>query len=233
MSKNVEVVALEKAIGYEFNDMSFVDKAFCHSSYVNESDVDSESNERLEFLGDMVLSMVISKMLYELFPKMAEGGLTKKRAALVNGRALANIAIELEMGSLLKLGKGEGKGGGRSNPSILSNAFEALIGAVYLDGGMDSASEVIMKLFNKLMATDSGHAFTDYKSRLQEVSQGAYRAAPEYKVVGEEGPPHDRIFTVEAYINNILYGEGRAHKKKDAEQEAARVALKEMLSKES
>ena len=215
---------LEKTIGYQFTAKSLLEQAMTHSSYANEKHMKKGSdNERLEFLGDAVLEIVSSEFLYLNYPKLPEGDLTKMRANLVCEPTLAFCTRQLNLGDYLLLGKGEDMTGGRKRKSILSDALEAVIGAIYLDGGFASAKEFILKF----ILTDIEHKqlFYDSKTILQEVVQASYKEELCYRLVGEEGPDHDKHFMVEAWIGEMLIGKGEGHTKKAAEQEAAYQAL--------
>ena len=211
-------------IGYQFQTPGMLSQALTHSSYANEKHMKKGSdNERLEFLGDAVLEIVSSEFLYLNYPKLPEGDLTKMRASLVCEPTLAFCTRQLNLGDYLLLGKGEDMTGGRKRKSILSDALEAVIGAIYLDGGFASAKEFILKF----ILTDIEHKqlFYDSKTILQEVVQASYKEELCYRLVGEEGPDHDKHFMVEAWIGEMLIGKGEGHTKKAAEQEAAYQAL--------
>ena len=211
-------------IGYQFQTPGLLSQALTHSSYANEKHMKKGSdNERLEFLGDAVLEIVSSEFLYLNYPKLPEGDLTKMRASLVCELTLAFCTRQLNLGDYLLLGKGEDMTGGRKRKSILSDALEAVIGAIYLDGGFASAKEFILKF----ILTDIEHKqlFYDSKTILQEVVQASYKEELCYRLVGEEGPDHDKHFMVEAWIGEMLIGKGEGHTKKAAEQEAAYQAL--------
>ena len=211
-------------IGYQFQTPGLLSQALTHSSYANEKHMKKGSdNERLEFLGDAVLEIVSSEFLYLNYPKLPEGDLTKMRASLVCEPTLAFCTSQLNLGDYLLLGKGEDMTGGRKRKSILSDALEAVIGAIYLDGGFASAKEFILKF----ILTDIEHKqlFYDSKTILQEVVQASYKEELCYRLVGEEGPDHDKHFMVEAWIGEMLIGKGEGHTKKAAEQEAAYQAL--------
>ena len=211
-------------IGYQFQTPGLLSQALTHSSYANEKHMKKGSdNERLEFLGDAVLEIVSSEFLYLNYPKLPEGDLTKMRASLVCEPTLAFCTRQLNLGDYLLLGKGEDMTGGRKRKSILSDALEAVIGAIYLDGGFASAKEFILKF----ILTDIEHKqlFYDSKTILQEVVQASYKEELCYRLVGDEGPDHDKHFMVEAWIGEMLIGKGEGHTKKAAEQEAAYQAL--------
>lgn len=215
-------------LGYRFKNEAWLHQAMTHRSYAHEQKMPLEqSNERLEFLGDAVLGICIAEMLVRAFPQETEGGLSKRRAALVNQKALAKIAEDLEFGSHLRLGKGEEKTGGRTKKSILCDAFEAVIGAIYLDQGMDAAKSYIEKLFEPLLP-QSKHVETsrDYKTRLQEHFQSRFKKSPRYSVISETGPDHSKIFEVKIEFNGETLGEGKGTSKREAEQDAAEKAFK-------
>lgn len=221
MSKLKELEAL---IGYEFRQEGFLRQALTHSSYANERHMKKLSdNERLEFLGDAVLEIVSSEYLYRNYPKLPEGDLTKFRASIVCEPTLALCTREIDLGRFLNLGKGENQTGGRNRKSILSDALEAVIGAIYLDGGFEKAKEFI----HRFILTDIEHKklFYDSKTILQEVVQGSYEEPLHYELLAEEGPDHDKSFRVEARIGDKVIGAGCGHTKKAAEQEAAYQAL--------
>lgn len=217
---------LQQTLRHQFNDISLLEEALRHSSFVNEQpDNTLRDNERLEFLGDAVLNLVIGHLLMRDYPELREGDLSRIRANLVNETQLADIGRENGLGNYLMLGKGETQTGGHDKSSILANAVEAVIAAVYLDGGFEAASEVIAHYFQDLitMAQDLP-SNQDYKSRLQEAVQGSIRAVPRYRVVEETGPDHDKTFHVMVTIGDIeAHGTGKS--KKMAEQDAASNAL--------
>lgn len=210
----------EKNIGYTFRDKQLVKTALTHSSYANESKESIAYNERLEFLGDAVLQLVTSEKLYKENPGMPEGKMSKQRAALVCEEALAGYSSEIDLGAYLMLGKGEETTGGRKRPSILADAFEALIGAIFLDGGMDSAKKFVLRF------VDAAHlSLQDYKTLLQEIIQKNPGERLSYVVCGESGPDHDKCFQVEVHLNSNVIGKGSGKSKKQAEQAAAKEAL--------
>ncbi len=211
---------LEAAIGYTFADKTLLVAALTHTSYANESKTQVPNNERLEFLGDSVLSIVVADSLYRSLPELPEGDLTRRRAALVCEAALGGFARKLGLGRHLRLGKGEDASGGRDRASILSDAFEALIAAIYLDGGLEKARGFILRFVENTPVAEE-----DYKTRLQEVVQQNHEERVRYHVTGESGPDHDKQFTVEVHLNSNCIGRGCGHSKKMAEQQAAREAL--------
>ncbi|MDE7365464.1 MAG: ribonuclease III [Ruminococcus sp.] len=219
---------LEEIIGYKFNDKHLINHALTHSSYANERKIASGSNERLEFLGDSVLSIVVSEHLYTNLKNVAEGDLTKLRASLVCEKSLHVFAKEIHLGDFLMLGKGEENTGGRERPSILADAFEAVIAAIYLDGGMESAKKHILRFMPKDIEHTAKFAFKDFKTVLQEVVQKNPEEKVEYNLIGEEGPDHNKRFVVEVMLNYQVIGRGKGRSKKEAEQLAAKEALELM-----
>ncbi len=217
--------ALEKNLGYTFKNKSLLSNALTHSSYANEVRGGVTSNERLEFLGDSVLSIIVSEYLYSEFSKLPEGELTKLRASLVCEKSLCAFSRELEVGKFLRLGKGEDKGGGRERNSILADAFEAILAAMYLDGGIEVARKHVMRfILSELEHTDD-EVFKDYKTALQEIIQRNPEEAVSYILTAESGPDHDKRFTVEVHLNSNVIGVGSGKSKKQAEQMAAKQAL--------
>jgi len=221
------VKELQEVIGYSFKNEQYLTIALSHSSYVNELKVNKTDNyERQEFLGDAVLELSVSKYLFSNYKEMPEGEMTKLRASLVCEPTLAYIArSELELQNYILLGKGEENTGGRNRDSIVSDIFEAVIGAIYLDGGFEPAFEFV----KKYVLTDMNKKieFIDSKTRLQERVQAQLKRL-EYKLVSEEGPAHDRIYTAEVYIDDICFGRGKGKTKKNAEQHAAYEALQKI-----
>lgn len=216
---------LEAAIGYRFHNITLLQNALAHSSYANERWHDSlKSNERLEFLGDSILGMVVADHLYRSFPERPEGELTRMRADMVCERALAQVAAKLGLGQHLLLGKGEEQGGGRSRDSILADAVESVIAACYLDGGMDAAVSFIRK-FVLVSVPKTKLQITDYKTALQELVQQKRNQSIVYTLAGESGPDHDKQFVVDLALNGQVVGTGVGSSKKRAEQMAARNAL--------
>ena len=217
---NRELRHLEKKIGYTFRNFHLLKKAMIHSSYANEKHLPKyECNERLEFLGDAVLELVSSEFLFYEHGKMSEGELTKTRASMVCEPALAFCARELSLGEYLLLGKGEDATGGRRRESITSDAMEALIGAIYIDGGFASAKEFIRNFILKDLGNKK--LFFDSKTILQEIVQANFKEPISYQLVREEGPDHDKSFYVAVYIGQDEYGMGTGRTKKSAEQDAA------------
>ncbi len=215
---------LEAAIGYTFKDFKLLVMSMTHSSYANEHHIDKlYNNERLEFLGDAVLEIITSDYLFSTYPKHHEGDLTKMRASIVCEQTLALAANDISLGEFIMLGKGEEKTGGRGRASVVSDAMEALIGALYLDGGIDSAKDFIVKYI--LKDIKNKQLFYDSKTILQEIVQSDYTGELAYVVVGEKGPDHDKRFIVEAKVGDKTIGTGQGRTKKAAEQEAAYNAL--------
>ena len=221
---------LENAIGYRFRNISLLQNALAHSSYANERWHNSlMSNERLEFLGDSVLGMLVAEHLYRTFPDRPEGELTRMRADMVCEKTLATVANQLGLGDHLLLGKGEEQGGGRNRNSILADAVESVLAACYLDGGMAAAVAFVEKfiLVNVPVAKFQNN---DYKTALQELVQQKKNQSLVYTLVGESGPDHDKQFVVELTLNGKSVGKGTGSSKKRAEQDAARVALETLFS---
>lgn len=215
--------SLQKRIGYSFQDAGLLDHALTHRSYTNEAGREREaSNERLEFLGDAVLELVVSEQLYQAYPSESEGRLSKLRASLVCESALSKKAEMLGLGDYLYLGKGEEKTGGRHKPSVTSDALEALIGAVYLDGGIDVAKELVRA---HILDDLSERRQNDYKTELQEYVQSAGIKEVRYQLVKESGPDHDKSFTMAVVIDGEICESGTGRSKKAAEQMAAKAAL--------
>lgn len=219
--------ALENRIGYEFRNRNLLILALTHSSYANEKKLGKAGcNERLEFLGDAVLELISSDFLYKKFTQIPEGELTKKRASLVCEPSLAYCARDFGLPQYLLLGKGEDMTGGRNRDSIVSDATEALLGAIYLDGGFASAKEFVLKFI--LNDLENKQLFYDSKTTLQEIVQAQYEDDVQYVLVKEEGPDHNKSFYVEALLGDKKLGEGCGHTKKAAEQQAAYCAIKKL-----
>ena len=230
MSRNLK--ELEKKISYSFSDEGLLKHAMTHSSYVNEKRLKkTDCNERLEFLGDAVLELVSSEYLFFENPKMPEGELTKLRASMVCEKALAFCARDLDLGDFLLLGKGEDATGGRKRDSITSDSLEALIGAIYLDGGFANAKEFILN--HVLNDLEGKRLFYDSKTILQELVQGNSEKRICYELVGEVGPDHNKSFQVEVRIGDTTYGQGIGRTKKAAEQEAAYQAILKLKNRKA
>jgi ribonuclease III len=222
-----DLAEFEQKIGISFNNPVHLELALIHSSYINENPgLAEESNERLEFLGDAVLGLVIAERLYRDFPLSPEGELTRLRAALVRRETLAQMARKIDLGKYLSLGNGEEVGGGRDKTANLAGAFESLIAAIYLDQGLESARSFILGLFGPEMHQQAHRgAGTDYKSKLQEILQAQSQITPTYTLIEARGPEHDKQFTVEVLAGKEALGQGAGKSKKLAEMEAARAAL--------
>lgn len=213
----------------KFKNQKLFEQAFIHRSYLNEAKQKMDSNERLEFLGDSILSFVVSDYLYKNYPKFDEGTLTNLRSLLVNTKTLAIIANSLSFGDLLKLSKGEEESKGRQNQSLLADSFEAFIGALFLDQGISQVSsfllETVLKKAEEIVLKKN---FKDPKSLLQEYVQAKKQNSPAYKVLEEKGPAHEKIFTIGVYVENTLMGEGEGKSKQEAEENAAKAALEKI-----
>jgi ribonuclease III len=233
MKRKDALKRFKEGLPFSFKDDAILEMAFVHRSYLNERGGRGlECNERLEFLGDSVLSTAISHILIKKFPEMVEGELTKLRARLINRRALALLSKDLGLGEFLLMGKGERRSGGMDNPAILADTFEALIAAIYLDRGFRTIYSFAEELFSPIIETyvsKPGHF--DYKPELQELTQRLYKKTPTYRMVKEEGPAHKKVFYVEAVVAGKVMGKGRAMRKKDAEQLAACEALEKLKSR--
>ncbi|MCI6908640.1 MAG: ribonuclease III [Clostridiaceae bacterium] len=226
---------LQDALGYRFRDPSLLHTALSHSSYANErrsgkrGSPHIRSNERLEFLGDAILNTVTADYLYRSFPEMPEGDLTRLRAAVVCEEALHREALSIGLSRHLLLGRGEDLSGGRERPSILADAVEAVIGAIYLDGGWEPARAFILSFTRSNVAAAAGHGQSgDYKTMLQEIVQKNREETLSYRLADAEGPDHEKSFTVELLLNSNVFATGTGHSKKAAEQDAARAALRLM-----
>lgn len=218
---------LEQKIGYVFREPSLLAHALIHRSWLSGKNLPYwENNERLEFLGDSVLNMLVTEYLYKTYPESSEGELSKRKSAIVSGHALAQTSLLWDLGSYIRIAKGEARMGGRLKESILSDAFEAVLGAVFLDGGLEEARKLLVRFhFPRIPEILSGPEFVNYKSQLLEYMQGHALPVPEYKVLSESGPEHLKIFEMEVYLEGVPCGKGTGNSKKKAEQEAARQAL--------
>lgn len=221
------MIHLQQRLGYKFYDVGLLQRALTHKSFANELKNQIEHNEKLEFLGDAVLDLVVGEYLYEKFPQDTEGGLSKKRASIVNEEVLSELALDMGLNKLIHLGKGELQTGGSFKPRLVASSFEAIIGAMYLDGGFQITKDFIRKEFTvlteKICGTEDYEK--DYKTRLQEVVQKSVKETPRYEVLAEEGPPHDREFLVCVKVKEDVLAQGRGRSKKSAEQSAAKNAL--------
>lgn len=221
---------IEERIGYTFNNINLLKTALTHSSYANE--YQKESNERLEFLGDSVLSIIISDYMFRRLANTDEGRLSKYRATLVCEHSLNEIAKKISLNKFIFLGKGEEMTGGRKRPSIVSDAFEAVLAAIYLDGGMEKAREWLINLMrDSVDDVIMGYGYTDYKTMLQEALQKGDSGKVTYRTISETGQDHNKIFEVEVLVDNVPQNKGTGHNKKEAEQNAAHIALRNIGKK--
>jgi ribonuclease-3 len=228
------LIEFQKEIGVEFNDMTLLERAFTHRSYLNEHPkLGLEHNERIEFLGDAVLELVVTDFLYRTYPN-PEGDLTNWRSALVKTESLASVALELNLSRFFKLSRGEAKGNARSHGLISANSVEALIGAIYLDQGYGAADKFITKyIISRLAHILEVGSWVDPKSKFQEMAQDRYGLTPNYQVLSEEGPDHDKVFTVGVFVGDRLCGKGQGSSKQSAQQVAAAIALKEIIDEKA
>lgn len=222
-----ERVMLEKKLGYSFGDMELINQALVHSSYANEKGQKNHSSyERLEFLGDAVLQLIISDYLYAKYPDFPEGELTKLRSRIVCESTLVECAKALDLGEYMYFGRGEELTGGRERASILADCFESVVAAIYLDGGISNARSFVLRIMDKkIIDAVMGKIFIDYKTRLQEVIQARKITQIRYVVIDEQGPDHNKIFEMNVIINDQIVGTGAGKSKKEAEQLAAKMAL--------
>jgi ribonuclease-3 len=219
--------ALARRLGWDVVDHGLLTRSMSHPSWCAETP-GAGSNERLEFLGDAVLGVIVADHLFRTYPTLPEGELTKVRAAVVNSGTLAEVAGSLDIGEALLLGKGEGQSGGREKPSILADAMEAVIGALYLDQGMEAATRLVMDLLGeRIEEAAAGPGGQDYKTRLQEICAGRFDGLPQYQVT-DEGPDHAKLFAAEVIVGGAVMGAGEGRSKKQAEQAAARVAWEQL-----
>ncbi len=223
----LQLQKLEEILGHRFSEPELLIQALTHRSFAAETRKDTRDNERLEFLGDAVLELVISHILYKKFGhEYDEGDLTKMRAYLVNEASLATMARELDLGPALRLGRGEDKSGGREKPSILADAFEAVIGALYLDGGIEKVFDFVERFFKDLFQLVATRGLScDYKTALQEFTQARFHSVPVYQLEHVQGPAHQRTFEVSLHFDGKLLARGKGKSKKEAEQQAAKQAL--------
>lgn len=222
------LVEIQLNINYDFDDLKLLNTSLTHSSYANENRMESyENNERLEFLGDVIVNLIVSQYLFSSFEELPEGELTKKRATIVCESSLAFAANKIELGKYMLLGRGEEATGGRSRDSILADAFEALVGAIYIDGDLEVTRRFLLDMFEKeaIYALSKGNLFIDYKTEIQEVVQKNINAKIKYVVEKEVGPDHNKKFYVNVVIENKIIGKGIGKNKKEAEQMAAKEAL--------
>ena len=231
MSHARQAKGLAASLGIVFKDHAKLEQALYHRSYLNEAPEDVESNERLEFLGDAVLGLVISERLFKDYPDLSEGKLSQIRALLVRWDALARAAERIELGEYLVLGKGEEMSGGRKRPSNLAGGLEALIGAAYIDGGLRVAQKLVLRLLKPDLEEIAAQGFSaDSKSELQHVAQTRWRHIPQYALISSEGPDHAKLFTVEVLVGDQVLGRGQGRNKKQAELNAARQALETLAA---
>lgn len=219
---------LEDRMGYKFKNITFLETGVTHSSYANENREHMPYNERQEFLGDAVLSIIVSDYIFEHYTELPEGELTKLRASLVCEKSLCSFSAQLEMGKFLRLGKGEENTGGRERPSILADAFEAVLAAIYLDGGIEPATKFVLGFVTEALRHVENVPFKDYKTLLQEVIQKNPEERLGYLLVAETGPDHDKRFEINVMLNSNVIGKGVGRSKKAAEQLAAKEALELM-----
>ncbi len=227
-----DIAVLQEILGVSFNDLSLLEQSVVHSSYINENPgFTAGSNERLEFLGDAVLSFIIAERLYQEYPDFTEGEMTKARSGIVCRATLVRIARSVGLGDYFYLGKGEEASGGRNKPANLEDAMEAVIAAIFLDSGLDITRGFVIKYFRKEIqkAINQG-VDSDYKSRLQEILQSNQQLTPTYRLVEATGPDHDKVFTVEVLAGDEVLGKGSGGSKKMAENEAARSALEQFFA---
>ena len=227
-----ELKQLQKKISYSFKKPSLLNQAFTHKSYANENQVEEcKDNERFEFLGDAVIDLIIGHLLMDDFPQHHEGDLTKLRSAIVNEKRFAELARKLNLGEFLLLSKGEDATGGRNKNSILADTYEALIAAIYLDGGFKRVFKVVKKHFKDILsaANQGSLHFRDFKSELQEYTQSVFKTTPKYVLVRKSGPDHNKTFEVNITFKNKVWGKGVGKSKKDASQKAAQKALLKLL----
>ncbi len=224
---------LERALGYRFRQTDLLETALRHPSFCFETMPESRDNERLEFLGDAALTLVVAEHLYARFPELEEGGLTALRSRITSGNMLSRVAHDIRLGPHLKIGKGEEKTGGRNRPSNLEDALESVMGAAYLDGGIRAVRKIFQKIFAAHLATLTPDKWADNpKGKLQDYAQRVCRETPEYRIIRREGPAHAAIFTAEVRVGNTLRGIGRGRSKQEAEIRAAQDALRHVPVKE-
>lgn len=221
---------LEEKLGCSFRDLSLLDNALIHRSFINENPLSAlQDNEKLEFLGDAVLGLCISDILMREYPGYKEGQLSKLRASLVNEAPLAELARQFSLGDYLLLGRGEEISGGRKKNSLLANTFEALVAAIYLDCGYEEALNFVGRIFAALVVEGTGNAtYQDYKTTLQEAVQNRFKEIPQYILTAESGPDHNKVFEIKVIVAGVLETAGAGRSKKEAEQQAAKKALEQM-----
>ena len=228
MSREKSLRSLARRLGCRFKDLSLLDRALRHSSFTYERPEAGPSNEQLEFLGDAVLALTVSHLLTKTFPEASEGELSRRRAALVNARQLAEVARRLDLGSCLLLGRGEVRQAGHEKPSLLADALEAVLAAAYLDGGFRKAQRLVNRWFAPIVTQQDSLSWQDYKTALQELIQARHKLSPTYHLLEETGPSHARSFLVELRLGETILARGEGPSKKQAEQRAARLALEKL-----
>lgn len=232
-SHREDIEALEASIGHTFLNPTLLLEALTHPSYVNENPSAGRDNQRMEFLGDSVVGLVIAQTLFERFSTCNEGALTLALARVVCEPALAEVAASINLGAFIRMGRGESYNGGRERPALLADAYEALVAAVYLDAGLEAARDMLMRLHQQTIeATEPARAALDFKSHLQKVVQSAKSPPPAYRIVAESGPAHERWFTAEVVVDGEGLARGEGRTKKEAEQQAACAAL-ELLEQQN
>ena len=229
-SSSNDLSSLEKSLDYQFRKKSLLKEALTHKSFAHEQqNKNIHFNERMEFLGDAVLELIISEYLYKIFSDLTEADLSRMKAYVVQESSLAEAAIALNLGTYLHLGKGEELTGGRKKPSLMANAFEALLAAIYIDGGYKNAKDFVLgHLVTKMDEIAENNFIFDFKTRLQEVAQAGHGVLPKYVIHKEEGPEHEKTFEVKVFINDDVIGSGKGKTKKAASQKAAEAGLKKI-----
>lgn len=232
---NTLVTILEEKMGEKFNNTSFVQTALTHRSFINENDnMNEEDNERMEFLGDSVLGLIVSQELMKKFPEEKEGILSKYRSSLVNEKVLSKLALDINLNEHVRLGKGEDKNYGRRKSSILADAYEALIAAIFLSNGFEAAKNFLLtSMCSWIDCVQDRALLLDYKSQLQEYTLKEYKVTPRYVLINQEGPDHYKTFETQVVINEQILGKGKGKSKKDSEQMAAKRALKKIQESET
>ncbi|RAV19994.1 ribonuclease III [Paenibacillus contaminans] len=225
---NKDLKELQTKLGIHFRNEQLLRQAFTHSSFVNENRTSMSDNERLEFLGDAVLELSVSDYFFHAFPGRSEGEMTKLRASIVCEPSLVTFAEQLDFGSFVLLGRGEELTGGRTRPALLADVFESFVGALYLDQGLDAVKAFLYKHMFPKITGDGKPQVVDYKTQLQEYTQQNLLGAPEYRIVDERGPAHEKLFVAEVYMDQSLLGQGTGRSKKEAEQHAAAQALEKL-----
>jgi len=228
VSRQESLQALSRRLGCSFKDLGLLDRALRHSSYTYEFPGIGPSNEQLEFLGDAVLALTVSHLLMEIFPEASEGELSRRRAALVNARQLAEVARSLNLGDCLLVGRGEARQAGQEKPSLLADALEAVLAAAYLDGGFKKAQRLVRRWFAPILARQDSLPWQDPKTELQELTQARHKLSPTYHLLEQTGPSHARRFKVELRLGDTALAQGEGPSKKEAEQQAARAALEKL-----